>query len=57
LLVTTPFVDFFSRGLMPGKHYWPINPNQKCDSIKFAVDWGNTHQKQVFFFSHPLAYM
>ncbi|XP_078182469.1 uncharacterized protein LOC144576088 isoform X3 [Carex rostrata] len=47
LLVTTSYIDFFSRGLIPGKHYWPINPNQKCKSIKFAVDWGNTHQKQA----------
>lgn len=32
---------------MPGHHYWPIRPDHKCPSIKFAVDWGNKHQKEV----------
>jgi hypothetical protein len=43
LLVATPFKDFFSRGLVAGKHYWPIDPARKCQAIKFAVDWGNAH--------------
>ncbi|KAJ4773695.1 O-glucosyltransferase rumi-like protein (DUF821) [Rhynchospora pubera] len=47
LRVTTSFTDFFSRGLVPGKHYWPISSDHKCKSIKFAVNWGNTHQKQA----------
>ncbi|XP_072968506.1 uncharacterized protein [Typha angustifolia] len=47
LLVNTPFMDFFSRGLMPMQHYWPIRPDQKCKSIKFAVDWGNKHHKMA----------
>ncbi|XP_078182466.1 uncharacterized protein LOC144576087 isoform X2 [Carex rostrata] len=47
LLVTTPFIDFFTRGLVPGKHYWPIRPDKKCKSIKYAVDWGNKHQREA----------
>jgi hypothetical protein len=43
LLVATSFKDFFSRGLVAGKHYWPIDPTRKCQAIKFAVDWGNAH--------------
>ncbi|XP_020080027.1 O-glucosyltransferase rumi homolog isoform X2 [Ananas comosus] len=47
LLVTSMYQDFFTRGLMPGHHYWPIRPDHKCPSIKFAVDWGNKHQKEA----------
>ncbi|KAM0942075.1 putative protein xylosyltransferase [Dioscorea sansibarensis] len=47
LFVNTRFDDFLSRALIPGTHYWPIRDNDKCRSIKFAVDWGNTHQKEA----------
>jgi hypothetical protein len=47
LLVNPRFYDFFSRGLKPMKHYWPIKANDKCRSIKKAVDWGNTHQEEA----------
>lgn len=47
LYVKTRFHDFFSRGLVPGRHYWPIPRKDKCGSIKFAVDWGNSHKKVV----------
>ncbi|XP_062196301.1 uncharacterized protein LOC133899328 [Phragmites australis] len=47
LLVATPYKDFFSRGLVAGRHYWPIDPARKCPSIKFAVDWGNAHPAQA----------
>ncbi|KAJ3693015.1 hypothetical protein LUZ60_012110 [Juncus effusus] len=47
LRVTSPFIDFFSRGLIPGQHYWPIRPNRKCKSINYAVNWGNKYQKQA----------
>ncbi|CAL9065968.1 unnamed protein product [Musa banksii] len=47
LFVKTRFHDFFSRGLMPGLHYWPIREDDKCSSIKFAVDWGNKHQEEA----------
>lgn len=43
LFVVTPFQDIMSRGLVAGKHYWPIDRNRICESIKFAVDWGNKH--------------
>jgi hypothetical protein len=47
LLLDTPFQDFFSRGFVAGKHYWPINATNKCPSIKFSVDWGNSHPAQA----------
>lgn len=47
LYVNSRFHDFFSRGLVPGRHYWPISGRDKCRSIKFAVDWGNKHKKEV----------
>ncbi|WOL17354.1 protein O-glucosyltransferase 1 [Canna indica] len=47
LFVTTHFYDFMTRGLMPGRHYWPIREYTKCLSIKLAVDWGNKHQNEV----------
>ncbi|KAG2628459.1 hypothetical protein PVAP13_3KG390400 [Panicum virgatum] len=47
LRVDTPFLDFFSRGFVPGRHYWPIDAARMCPSIKFAVDWGNAHPAQA----------
>ncbi|XP_051200058.1 uncharacterized protein [Lolium perenne] len=47
LAIDTPFRDFFSRGLVAGKHYWPIDPADKCRAVKFAVDWGNSHPAQA----------
>ncbi|KAK3144141.1 hypothetical protein QOZ80_4AG0309270 [Eleusine coracana subsp. coracana] len=45
LLVTPRYYDFFSRSLMPIEHYWPVRDKNKCSSIKYAVDWGNSHKK------------
>ncbi|XP_065006723.1 uncharacterized protein LOC135637831 [Musa acuminata AAA Group] len=47
LLVTPKYYDFFTRGLMPLQHYWPIRDDDKCRSIKFAVDWGNSHKQKA----------
>lgn len=47
LLVNTNFYDFFLRNLQPVHHYWPIRNDDKCRSIKFAVDWGNSHKQKV----------
>ncbi|KAB2001210.1 hypothetical protein ES319_D12G285000v1 [Gossypium barbadense] len=47
LLVQPRYFDFFTRSLKPLQHYWPIKPNDKCRSIKHAVDWGNTHQQEA----------
>ncbi|CAL4996592.1 unnamed protein product [Urochloa decumbens] len=47
LRVDTPFHDFFSRGLVAGKHYWPIDPATKCAAIRLAVDWGNAHPAEA----------
>ncbi|CAK9158952.1 unnamed protein product [Ilex paraguariensis] len=43
LLVNPRYYDFFTRSLIPTVHYWPISQNDKCRSVKFAVDWGNSH--------------
>ncbi|KAK4403594.1 O-glucosyltransferase rumi [Sesamum angolense] len=47
LLVKPHYYDFFSRGLMPLQHYWPIKKNDQCRSIKHAVDWGNSHHQEA----------
>lgn len=47
LLVKPHYYDFFTRGLIPVHHYWPIKEDDKCKSIKFAVDWGNSHKEKV----------
>ncbi|MED6121349.1 hypothetical protein PIB30_029337 [Stylosanthes scabra] len=47
LLVKPHYYDFFTRGLIPMKHYWPIKEDDKCRSIKFAVEWGNAHQNEA----------
>lgn len=49
LLVKPRYYDFFTRSLMPLQHYWPVRRNDKCSSIKFAVDWGNSHKQKVPF--------
>lgn len=54
LIVKPQNYDFFTRGLMPVHHYWPVRDNNKCRSIKFAVEWGNTHKQKVIGF-WPLA--
>ncbi|RLM65881.1 hypothetical protein C2845_PM16G14970 [Panicum miliaceum] len=33
------------RSLMPIQHYWPVRDDNKCASIKYAVDWGNSHKQ------------
>lgn len=43
LLVNPFYFDFFSRGLVPREHFWPVRSNKLCKSIKFGVDWGNNH--------------
>ncbi|KAM3388200.1 hypothetical protein ACQJBY_010771 [Aegilops geniculata] len=44
LVVRSRFHDFFSRGLVPLRHYWSVRADRgQCRSIKFAVDWGNSH--------------
>ncbi|PSR86169.1 Protein O-glucosyltransferase [Actinidia chinensis var. chinensis] len=41
LIITPEYEDFFSRGLFPKKNYWPVSSTNLCDSIKYAVNWGN----------------
>ncbi|KAL8114195.1 hypothetical protein AgCh_021161 [Apium graveolens] len=47
LIIEPRFYDFFTRSLVPTVHYWPVNENQECRSIKFAVDWGNKHPEEA----------
>ncbi|XP_057527660.1 uncharacterized protein LOC130806548 [Amaranthus tricolor] len=47
LIVQPLYYDFFSRSLMPTEHYWPIKANDKCRSIKFAVEWGDSHAQKA----------
>ncbi|XP_047965363.1 protein O-glucosyltransferase 1-like [Salvia hispanica] len=47
LLVKPIFYEFFTRSLMPLKHYWPIKDEDKCRSIKHAVEWGTNHQEKA----------
>ncbi|KAJ4956846.1 hypothetical protein NE237_013629 [Protea cynaroides] len=47
LVVKPRYYDFFTRSLQPIHHYWPIRDDDKCRSIKFAVDWGNKHKKKA----------
>lgn len=47
LMVKPLYYDFFSRALMPLEHYWPVRLDRKCESIKFAVDWGNNHTNKA----------
>ncbi|XP_017229874.1 uncharacterized protein LOC108204776 isoform X1 [Daucus carota subsp. sativus] len=41
LLVKPDYYDFFVRSLKPLEHYWPINNDDKCRSVEYAVVWGN----------------
>ncbi|KAL7167500.1 hypothetical protein ACSBR2_038043 [Camellia fascicularis] len=47
LLVRSHYYDFFIRGLQPLQHYWPIRDDDKCRSLKFAVDWANNHTQKA----------
>ncbi|KAK8658113.1 hypothetical protein V6N13_036325 [Hibiscus sabdariffa] len=46
-MVQPQFYDFFIRSMQPVEHYWPIRDDDKCRSLKFAVDWGNNHKKKA----------
>ncbi|XP_057805626.1 uncharacterized protein LOC131020671 [Salvia miltiorrhiza] len=43
LLIQSRWHDFFTRGLIPQHHYWPVRDTRMCRSIKLAVEWGNNH--------------
>lgn len=47
LIITPKYEDFFSRGLIPKKNYWPISSSDLCPSIKYAVEWGNAHPSEA----------
>ncbi|KAM1022937.1 hypothetical protein ACFX13_044580 [Malus domestica] len=58
LLVKPKYYDFFTRGLQPVHHYCPRTHENKCRSIKFAVDWGNNHkQKEELKMDYVYDYM
>ena len=50
LLVKPDYYDFFVRSLKPLEHYWPINNDDKCKSVEYAVVWGNLNPDKVFIF-------
>ncbi|KAG9441174.1 hypothetical protein H6P81_017028 [Aristolochia fimbriata] len=56
LMEKSQYHDFFSRGLMPLLHYWPIKNEELCKSIKLAVDWGNTHKQQAQIIGKAASY-
>ncbi|KAJ8748946.1 hypothetical protein K2173_013383 [Erythroxylum novogranatense] len=47
LYVSSSYYDFYTRGMAPLQHYWPIRDNSKCTSLQFAVEWGNNHTKEA----------
>ncbi|KAL6967681.1 hypothetical protein U1Q18_033487 [Sarracenia purpurea var. burkii] len=47
LIISPEYDDFFSRGLFPKKNYWPIPATNLCNSIKYAVEWGNAHLDEL----------
>ncbi|KAK9691023.1 hypothetical protein RND81_09G171200 [Saponaria officinalis] len=47
LRVKPKYYNFFARSMMPTQHYWPIRVDNKCPSIKFAVEWGNSHTQKA----------
>ncbi|GER40047.1 hypothetical protein STAS_16698 [Striga asiatica] len=47
LLMTPRWYDFFIRGMVPQHHYWPVRDNNKCKSLKYAVEWGNNHTEKA----------
>ncbi|XP_039008216.1 O-glucosyltransferase rumi homolog [Hibiscus syriacus] len=47
LMVKPRYYDFFSRSLVPMRHFWPIHRKNKCRDLKFAVDSGNGHTREA----------
>ncbi|KAK8565827.1 hypothetical protein V6N13_020905 [Hibiscus sabdariffa] len=47
LLVKPRYYDFFSRSMVPMRHFWPIRRKNKCRDLKFAVEWGNNHTREA----------
>ena len=47
LIITPQYDDFFTRGLVPNKNYWPVARTDLCQNIKNAVEWGSVHPVEV----------
>ncbi|CAN8280539.1 unnamed protein product [Cochlearia groenlandica] len=47
LLIKPDYFDFFSRSMVPLKHYWPIKSKDNCGDLKFAVQWGNNNTRKA----------
>ncbi|XP_051113192.1 uncharacterized protein LOC127239201 [Andrographis paniculata] len=47
LIITPQYQDFFSRGLIPHKNFWPIPKEEMCPAIKNTVNWGNSHPSEA----------
>ena len=53
LFIEPTYYDFFTRSMVPMKHYWPISIESICKEIEDAVDWGNTNPDMVNLFLLP----
>lgn len=48
LLVKPKYLEFFARGLIARKHFWPVPPtSDMCPRIASAVKWGNKHMLEA----------
>ncbi|KAL7606327.1 hypothetical protein Lser_V15G15827 [Lactuca serriola] len=47
LYINPHYYTFFSRGMTPLEHFWPIRETNKCRSLKFGVEWGNHHTSKA----------
>ncbi|KAL4307083.1 hypothetical protein AHAS_Ahas16G0242800 [Arachis hypogaea] len=47
MFIESQYFDFFTRNMVPLQHYWPISTTNMCEDIKFAVNWGNSHQDKA----------
>ncbi|KAG6515782.1 hypothetical protein ZIOFF_026212 [Zingiber officinale] len=47
LFIDPQYEDFFTRGLVPKENFWPVSPTELCQSIKLAVDWGNSNPSEA----------
>lgn len=47
LIIDPYYEDFFTRGLVPKLNFWPTSAIDLCQSIKSAVDWGNSNPSEA----------
>ncbi|EFJ09346.1 hypothetical protein SELMODRAFT_44697, partial [Selaginella moellendorffii] len=48
LYLDSEYDEFFTKGLLPNIHFLPISSKEDmCQSLKNAVEWGNSHAQQA----------